>query len=175
MEMLQEKEQTLRLIVNRVFNLELSRPTRLRSYVYARMVYCDVLKELGFGPTKIGRLLNVNHATVYHYWKSLQNVMQYDSDLKDKYHRAREEFYEGYDPTHGKNQIYDLKKRIFLLETQKKELSLLNKSLEFEIQALTKEGEKFANLTKIVKERTKPNTGKDIEIKLKRFYNGVYV
>jgi hypothetical protein len=173
-ETLEKKEQKLKAIVNAVFCLDLSTPTRLRSYVYARMVYCDILKELGYGSSKIGRILNVNHATIHHYWKTLHEVFRFDADLKDKYYRVREEFYNSDDPVYENNNI-ELKNEVISLRIKIKELSLAYSRLELDNEELKKDDKKVGNLIQMVKQRTRPNTEKEIEIKLARFYNGVYI
>ena len=171
----EQQEDRLTEIVNGVFRTNILSKGRLRKKVYARMVFCDVLKELNFGSSKISRYLKCNHATVHHYWKSLADIMKHDRDLKDKYLEVRSIFHNGYDPIHGANTIKKLKKQIISLENKINSLNLENTLLEKEIERLEKEDNKYRNLIQIIRQRTRPNTEKEIEKKLNRFYNGVYL
>jgi hypothetical protein len=175
MELQKQQEEKLTTIVNAVFRTNILGRGRLRKKVYARMVFCDVLRELNFGSSTISRYLKCSHSTVHHYWKSLNDVMKYDMDLKGKYLETRSIFYDGYDPIHGATKIKDLKKQIISLENKINSLNLENSLLEKKVLELQKEDNKYRSLIQIIRQRTRPNTEKEIEKKLNRFYNGVYL
>jgi hypothetical protein len=175
MELKEQQEEKLKRIVNGVFALDLTKKTRLRKYVNARMVYCDILKDLNLGSSHIARTFNCNHATVHNYWLKFQDIVKYDEVLRAKYVECRTLFYDGYDPVHGLDTINDLKKQVISLENKIKDLYLLNDTLIKDNSLLRKEDNKYRNLIQIIRQRTRPNTEREIEKKLNRFYNGVYV
>lgn len=175
MELKEQQEEKLKRIVNGVFALDLTRKTRLRKYVNARMVYCDILKDLNLGSSHIARIFNCNHATVHNYWTKFQDIVKYDEVLRAKYLECRTLFYDGYDPVHGLDTINDLKKQVISLENKIKDLYLVNHTLMKDNSQLKKEDNKYRSLIQIIRQRTRPNTEKEIEKKLNRFYNGVYL
>ena len=175
MELKEQQEEKLKRIVNGVFALDLTRKTRLRKYVNARMVYCDILKDLNLGSSQIARIFNCNHATVHNYWTKFQDIVKYDEVLRAKYLQCRTLFYDGYDPVHGLDTINDLKKQVISLENKIKDLYLVNHALMKDNSQLKKEDNKYRSLIQIIRQRTRPNTEKEIEKKLNRFYNGVYL
>ena len=61
------------------------------------------------------------------------------------------------------------------MENKIKDLYLLNDTLIKDNSLLRKEDNKYRNLIQIIRQRTRPNTEREIEKKLNRFYNGVYV
>ena len=61
------------------------------------------------------------------------------------------------------------------MENKIKDLYLVNDTLIKDNSLLKKEDNKYRNLIQIIRQRTRPNTEREIEKKLNRFYNGVYV
>ena len=61
-----------------------------------------------------------------------------------------------------------------MLRKKNKELSLENEKLNLEIIGIKKEEERWDGIMKMIKQRTRRNTEKEVEFKLTRFFNGVY-
>lgn len=70
--------------VNEFFNIDIRKQTRKREYVYARFVFYKLAKELNpfCSSVMIGRFLGKNHATVLYGNKQLENIIEYNQDLK---------------------------------------------------------------------------------------------
>lgn len=129
-----EKEiQRLLKISTDVFKIEdILKPTRKLNYVQARMIVMKILKDQGFSYSKIGRMLNKNHANVIHHLKDFDFQIKYDRLLCNKYERVLLEM------AQGGNVIYqlshdDLIKYTFSLEERlKKSILLKNRSKNYE-------------------------------------------
>lgn len=70
--------------VNEFFNIDIRKQTRKREYVYARFVFYKLAKELNpfCSSVMIGRFLGKDHATVLYGNKQLENIIEYNQDLK---------------------------------------------------------------------------------------------
>jgi hypothetical protein len=91
-----EKEiSALKEIVNNVFGVDLSKSTRERQLVDARRVYSKVLRDRNYTFELIGKSLGKDHATILHYTKSIDSILLYDKDLRDKYLTCKSLFLEG--------------------------------------------------------------------------------
>lgn len=78
--------QGLMSSINYEFGVDLMADTRERSIVEARTIFSKIMyTHHRFGYTKISRILNKNHATIYHYIKSFDHLYQYDSVFKERY------------------------------------------------------------------------------------------
>ena len=85
----------------------------------------------------------------------------------------REEYFNGEDPVYELNNL-EIKNELILLRKKNKELSLENEKLNLEILGIKKEEERWDGIMKMIKQRTRRNTEKEVEFKLTRFFNGVY-
>lgn len=85
----------------------------------------------------------------------------------------REEYFNGEDPAYELNNL-EIKNELILLRKKNKELSLENEKLNLEILGIKKEEERWDGIMKMIKQRTRRNTEKEVEFKLTRFFNGVY-
>lgn len=78
--------QGLMSSINYEFGVDLMADTRERSIVEARTIFSKIMyTHHRFGYTKISRILNKNHATIYHYIKSFDHLYQYDPVFKERY------------------------------------------------------------------------------------------
>jgi len=60
-----------------------------RELVFARMIYCQVLYESGFGLSKIGRSINRTHATVINLLKKFDTDRKYQAGLEEMYQNLK--------------------------------------------------------------------------------------
>tara|TARA_R110001592_G_scaffold355102_1_gene655384 strand:- start:1147 stop:1635 length:489 start_codon:yes stop_codon:yes gene_type:complete len=146
---------------------------RLRHIVNAKMIYAEVLRDLGYGCSIIAKSLKMNHATILHYFKVFPGYIASDSLLRNNYERIKSEFDKEYDPIYYLSDN-ELKKEIISLRIEKElltsELSNANSAL-FIIE--TKEN-RFKDIFDLIESRTRVGTDEEILSKLNRFYNGVY-
>ncbi len=170
-----KKAQHLREVIESVLGVNVTlNKSRKRNVVNARVIYSQILKEYGYGPTCIGKALDKNHSSVLHYFKSFTWNVGQDEDLRIGYEMVIYEFEKDYDPLYGLNEPL-LKKEIYTLRNKNKELySQLNDTKNI----LSKERKKDSRLEDImylIRERTATGREEEILRKLKTFYNGIYI
>ena len=79
------KINTLKEIIKEVFLVNIDEDTRRRDVVDARRIYSKILREERFSFELIGESIGKNHATIIHYVRSIDNILEYDKDLREKY------------------------------------------------------------------------------------------
>jgi hypothetical protein len=89
---MKEEIDELKKIVNDVFFVDLLENNRKRKVVDARRVYSKILRDRGYTFESIGQTLNLNHATILHYIKTIENIIAYDFDFKEKYISCKNDF-----------------------------------------------------------------------------------
>lgn len=133
---MEEEIEALKEIVNNVFCVDLSKVTRERKLVDARRVYSKVLRDRGYTFELIATALKKDHATVIHYMRSVDSILLYDKDVREKYMTCKNIFLEGKSP--------------LILERKKKDADLFMTivRLNAELQESIKESKEI--LTKFV-------------------------
>lgn len=126
----------LKDIVNNVFDIDLSKITSERKLVDARRIYSKVLRERGYTFEIISKSLKKNHATVIHYMKSIDSILLYDKDLREKYLTCKNLFLEGKSP--------------ILIERRKKDVDLFMTIVKLNAELQEAISEKKEILTKFV-------------------------
>jgi hypothetical protein len=129
----------LKSIVEKIFGIgNLYKKVRMREYTEARAVFCKILhKERGYGGSRLGKIMMKNHATILHYLKTIDDNMRYDKELTAKYDRVYSVWKDNYDPIDGETNS-DLKRAIYVLRTEKKELLYLLEELKAELTSVVK-------------------------------------
>lgn len=82
----------LKEIITDIFLVDIDVEARTRKNVDARRVYAKIMREFGYKYNVIGESIGKTHATILHYVKSLDEIIEYDSNLKEKYLLARSNF-----------------------------------------------------------------------------------
>jgi len=79
--------KTIKGIVNEYFEINISNKSRQREYVDARGIYYNLSRELIPGATfeKIGKSVNLNHATVVNGMKQFNFLLEYDKPTQNNY------------------------------------------------------------------------------------------
>lgn len=73
-------------IINKYFELDISKKTRQREYIEARFIYFTLVKKYtGLSLAAIAETTNQNHATVLHGIRTLRNLMRQDKRLTFNY------------------------------------------------------------------------------------------
>lgn len=80
----------LKFIIEYVFEVDILNKVRKRQYVDARMVFAKILQNEGYGSTPIAKFLKKDHATIIHYFKSVNSILKFDQLLMDRYLYAKD-------------------------------------------------------------------------------------
>jgi len=88
----EEEINTLKNIVSEVFCIDISENSRKRIVVDARKIYSKILREKGFSYEIIGASINRDHATVIHYIKTIDSILEYDKFLRKMYFTCKDVF-----------------------------------------------------------------------------------
>ena len=131
----------LKLIIEYVFELDIFNKSRKRQYVDARMVFAKILHNEGHGSTPIAKFLKKDHATIIHYFKSVNAILKFDQSLMDKYLYVKD--------------MYLNKKEFASYEEKEPQLTNKEKKQQIKIIGLNNEIDKLmsekSNLMNIVK------------------------
>jgi|TARA_R110000787_G_scaffold44300_1_gene108783 hypothetical protein len=161
-------------IIKQVFNISLDTKGRVRNLVDARMVFTKLMRDKKATYQSIALHLNLkSHASVMHYYKSIQFLMLHDKELKKKYDMCVK-LYNLTDPAPNILKPDELKNRCLNLEDKNKLLSLEIETLKKQLQKTSSQEERFKTIFDIIRTRTKLNTEKVIEKKLNTIFNGIY-
>ena len=82
--------ETVKDVVERVFNVNIFKNVRTRRHVEARMVYAKILRDSGHTYTAIGKSIYRDHSTIIHYTKLIDDLMSTEKYLKEKYVMCKE-------------------------------------------------------------------------------------
>jgi phage regulator Rha-like protein len=97
-------KQLAKAIVSEYYNLDISKPTRLREYVIARMMFYKLLRaNTNMTYQEIADTFDKNHATVLHSVKNLDGIMEYDYSIRSDYLSVNSKFNEALDRIYNGN------------------------------------------------------------------------
>jgi len=150
-----------------VFDADVFVSCRERAFVDARIVFSSLLREQGMGPSAIGRILGRDHATVLHYFRRGDALLETDKIFRKRYVTCREQFV-GEDPVFYYDAPELRKKFIEVrdeLEETKREL--------YELRKQTKSDRRLQPILDIVRVRTKRGEEDEALIRINRLYNGL--
>ena len=191
----------LQAIIEDVFETNVMDSKRLRQNVDARRMFGMVLRsmEKPYTFARIGRYLRKDHATILHYMKTSEGLLQTDPDFKSKYNRVQKRFESELNKLEAKLEIQDLIKQglkedslrgdvcrlsehiKFLkrqIETLKNnsnvDVSILQGKIDRRDTELKKYNVRYSDLYKTITNRTKAGTEDLIQRKLNTLFNGVY-
>lgn len=79
--------QKIKILIEERFNLSLLEKTRKRETVYARVIYCKILKDqYQYTLQEIADALNSNHSTVFvAINKTMDTILKYEREYSDCY------------------------------------------------------------------------------------------
>jgi hypothetical protein len=167
------KEERLKNIVNRVFNLDIMCTTRKREVVEARMVYSNVLMGIHRVTLEhVGKFLNKSHCTIVHYNKNFNYIIKPDEELWRKYLLVSE-IYTKTDHIANALDLEDCRKIIYSLENQIKSLTLKNERLNLEHKSYKNKIEIYPELFKLIDERVRERNVHEVTRKLNTYLNGI--
>lgn len=121
----------IKLLINDELGVDIDDTSRKRSVVEARALYYTILKNTtNLTLSKIGELVNKDHATVLHGIKNLQDWMNQNQYLKNAYDSILDRIDKDFKVHTGK----DLKRRYADLKFQNFQLKRQIKRLEKQLQ-----------------------------------------
>jgi hypothetical protein len=94
MKLNEKKIIALKDVVKEIFLIDVDKDSRKRDIVDARRVYSKILRDEGYSFESIGLSLGRNHATVIHYAKSIDSILNYDRNLRERYIACKEIYIE---------------------------------------------------------------------------------
>jgi hypothetical protein len=175
------------------FRCSLRSKSREQHYVNARMAFATIIRKKGYSYDRIGGFINRDHSTVVHYHKNIDMYLASDVFFKNIYIKINNDFNDyciekkqepqsnfvdndlnNNQPTPPSISNEELLLHIALLNEQKKDLHLTIEKLQIQNDILNMSESRVENITKMVKQRTRIGTEKEIEKKLHIWYNGVY-
>ena len=146
---------------------------RMQHIVDAKMIFATILHEKGYGCSAIAKYLEMNHATILHYFKRFPWYIKTDIPLKNNYERVKSEFNKEYDPVYYLSEN-ELKKEVFSLRIKNKELSSELNMVKNAFSKMKDRDSRYQDIYKLIEERTRAGTEEEVLHKLIRFYNGLY-
>jgi len=154
-------------IVEVVFGSNVYERSRERHVVDGRMVFALLIEEQGLGCAEIGRILGRHHATVIHYFRRGNALLETDARFRKNFMLCREQ-YVGEDPVY----YYDapeLRKKFIEMRGELDDLRtvLLNKSER------EKQEHRLQPILDLVRTRTKRGKEDEVLLKINRLYNGL--
>lgn len=159
--------ESLKNVVNKVFDLDIMENSRGRSYVYARYVYAKILRDKGLSVQDIGRSINKDHSTIVHYCKQIDFIVKQDTELAEKYLLCKDIFFNNAPYIKKKLKEAELESRLFKLTADYEQLLSERKKI-LEVR------EKYRRLDKIIKIidlHTPEGMEKDTEKMVNKMFN----
>ena len=122
----------LKFIIEYVFEVDILNKIRKRQYVDARMVFSKILYNEGYGPTSIAKFLKKDHATIIHYFNSINSILKFDQLLMDKYLYSKDMYL-------NKKEVPDYENKHSKLTNKEKKQQIKINGLNNEIDKLMSE------------------------------------
>jgi hypothetical protein len=163
-----EKEMdSLRLIVNEVFEVEIMNKNRTRHVVDARMVFSKIIRDRGHTLTSIGRFLKKDHTSILHYVTVSNYILTQDNRLMDMYIVCKDRFLKDRDPivSYTDNELV---KTILMLRNQIDTLILERDN----IKKMESKHIRFYNVINLIDKRVPEGQEKIIYRKINEILNG---
>ena len=139
---------------------------RERRFVDARITFSMLINEQGIIPTRIGRILDRNHATILHYMKRGEALLETNRAFRKKYVACREE-YIGEDPIFYYS-TKELRRKFLEMQSDCRSLREKHEALQERVRS----SRRLEPIIDMVRMRTKPGTEDEVLSKLNRIYNG---
>ncbi len=157
-------------IVSHVFQADVFENRRLRPNVNARMVFSKILLDRGVTLTELGRILNKNHATIFHYNKKISFFLEHDFVLRQKYLRCIDEYDSQSRHTVTKTKLLD---ELYKLRQELNEVKDLYKMVTLQNRETSRYDERLMGIYNVVRDRTSIGKEMEMESRIKRLYNTV--
>jgi hypothetical protein len=174
----------LREHIEREFGIEnLRERRRYNDIINARMIYSYILRGLGYTLTDIGKSLGKHHATIINYLDNMEGYLHNDPALRKKFDKVSNSFLgEGIAIDNDELTVdsrlkyaelkeLELKNRINILENRIKELTSEVLEHRSSHKFNSDDIDRFYNIFKLVKQRTKHGDEYKVFQKLNQMYD----
>jgi hypothetical protein len=84
-EIIKTESEELIEIVNENFFTDMLSKNRKREVVDARRAYAKILRDRGYTFELISRTIGRDHATILYYVRTIDSILSYDKEFRDKY------------------------------------------------------------------------------------------
>ena len=91
-EIIKTESEELIEIVNENFFTDMLAKNRKREVVDARRVYAKILRDRGYTFELISRTIGKDHATILHYVRTIDSILIYDKEFREKYLICKDAF-----------------------------------------------------------------------------------
>jgi len=121
------------------YNTDIMSDKRERDMVESRIIFSKILySDHHLGYTAISRILKKNHATIYHYIKSFDNLLKYDEKFRMRYMNVMRVYLEGIDVTNTEEAGKIMYQNLVLSERVKELEGRLNTRLHKLVDSIPK-------------------------------------
>ena len=162
--------EVLAEIVSHVFEANVFERRRLRPNVNARMVFSKILLDKGITLSEIGRILDKNHATIFHYNNKLSFFLEHDFALRQKYLRCVDEYESQSVHSVTKTKLLD---ELYKLRKELNEVKDLYQMVTLKNKESSRYDERLRGIYNVVRDRTSIGREEEMELRIKRLYNTV--
>lgn len=167
MDIAKKEMESLREIVNKVFNADISIDSRKRDNVYARMTFAVILRERGYHVEKIGDFINKDHSSVVYYTTRMNCLFDQDAILMERLLECKKCFYEDKAPGVYLTTEKKLEKRLIELENKLNETLLEKQRLLIEHQ----KNKRISKIIDIINTHTDDGMEYEVEKKVQQMFN----
>jgi monoamine oxidase len=159
--------KSLKEIVNKVFNTDISVTSRARDNVYGRMVFAVIMRERGHHLEKIGEFINKDHSTIVYYTTKMNVLFNQDEILMERYLECKKCFYEDKTPGVYLTTEKKMEKKLIELDRKLNEALLEKQKLLVEV----KKNKRIAKIIDIINLHTPEGMEYDVERKVQQMFN----
>jgi hypothetical protein len=153
--------ESLKSIIEGLFNLSLTAPRRTRNVIDARIIYAKILRDRNHTLISIGKSINKDHSTVFNYIRQATAVLSQDKELDKKYKVVKDMFMDEQFPS-----------RYFTDKDLVSHIIKLNEKVE-KLSAKLYRYKRIKDIIELVDKRTPEGHEWTVEKKLIAMYNGL--
>lgn len=159
--------ESLKGIIDRVFNVDMVMPTRKRDYVYSKMVFSKIMRDRGCRLELIGSFIKRDHATIVYYTKIIDSLFSQDGILLSRYLECKNCFYENREPGVYLTTEKNLQDKLAKLQSEYDNLLAEKQRLVEGKQKV----DRLENIIKIINFNTPYGQEEEVEKKITRMFN----
>jgi hypothetical protein len=171
-----EKMDNLKRIIDYVFEIDISIKTRKREYVNARMVFSKILNDNGYGVTIISKYLKKDHTSIMHYVESVNSVLRFDEGLMAQYMQAKEMYLSNKSLPNSQEEEIKLTKKEKMQEIR---ISILNDEIDnlilekTKLMIISKKHKRLSEIINFIDKQTPHGKEDFILRKISTMFNGI--
>lgn len=170
MEYQEQEMDSLKLIIDKIFNINVMKNNRTRNIVDARLIYAKILRDRGHTYKSIGRSLNKDHTTILHYITQIDHLLKHDSRIAERYVICKEVFLKDKPHVSEKLTQTDLIAQLIKLSSDNESLILERKN----VIEMKNNYKRIKKIMDIIESRTPKGDEKIVEERIIKMFNGLY-